>query len=150
MQDDQQLPRAPAALTYSVCFSSLSALTGSCLSVTDLGFRVSDMCQMSFGVCAVQIFPLDILLCVCVCFFLFILFFFFLFCFECFVAHKPHFPSEWLGVYIAAQYTQCSIFSIVLHALQPPFSPQHSSSIASCCTHTLRLSVSWQTPIDWG
>lgn len=71
MQDDQQLPRAPPALTYSICFSSLSAITGPCLSVRDLGFRGSDMCQMSFGVCAAQIFPLDILLAF----------------FQCFVAH---------------------------------------------------------------
>lgn len=57
MQDDQQLPRAPTAFTYCICFSSLSVVTGLCLSVRDLGFRDSDMCQMSFCVCAVQIFP---------------------------------------------------------------------------------------------
>lgn len=71
MQDDQQLPCAPQALTDCMCFSSPAAITGSCRSVRDLGFRGSNVCQMSFGVCAAQISPLDILVgccfsCVCV------------------------------------------------------------------------------------
>lgn len=62
MQDDRQLPRAPPASTYSICFSSPPAITGPRLSVRDLGFRGSDSCQMSSGVCAARIFLPDILL----------------------------------------------------------------------------------------
>ena len=84
MQDDQQLPRAAPALTYCICFSSLSAVTGPCLSVRDLGFRGSDMCQMSFW---------------CLCGADFLSWHFVVVVFsQCFVAHKPHFPFDWLCI----------------------------------------------------
>lgn len=111
MQDDQQLPCAPQALTDCMCFSSPAAITGSCRSVRDLGFRGSNVCQMSFGVCAAQISPLDIL--VGCCFFVCM----------CFVAHKPHFPFERLGLQRSMYLLPLSRYSsFVLHTLHPSVS----------------------------
>lgn len=114
MQDDQQLPRAPPALIYSICFSSLSAVTGSCLSERDLGFRGSDTCQMSFGVCAAKIVPLDILL---------------LFFFSSVLCCTQTTFSIWVAQAVYSS-TVCMMIRLQHHALDDPTTPSAQSAVA--------------------
>lgn len=128
MQDDQQLPRAPPALIYSICFSSLSAVTGSCLSERDLGFRGSDTCQMSFGVCAAKIVPLDILL----------LFFFFLSA----LLHANHiFHLSGSGCIQQHSMHDDPSSASCIRRSNHPFSAECSCCVGSCCTPCIYVSL---------
>lgn len=125
MQDEQQLPRALPVLTYVSVINPCLLQQGPWLSARDLAFR--DSVLMSDGLLVFVRCRFSLLTLV--------------FFFQCSVAHKPHFPFEWLGLYTAAQYALCSIFSIMRQTMQPPSSIQQSCSVGSCSARSICVSL---------